>query len=237
MDQQQQPRPYQLFMLGLCIYVLIALAADTFFNLSDAASRILYYVDNAICFIFIADFFICLSRAKNKLDYLKWGWIDLISSIPMLSYARWGRLVRIFRILRVLRGVRSVKILLMFMLEKKAQSAFLTATFISIILLVFSSIAILQFEVVPESNITTPQDAVWWAFVTITTVGYGDKVPVTMGGRIISTVLMTAGVGLFGTFTGFVASWFLDNKCDEVAEFKAVRKELAEIKEQLANRA
>lgn len=123
------------------------------------------------------------------------------------------------------------------MLEKKAQSAFLTATFISLILLVFSSIAILQFEIVPEANIKTPEDAVWWAFVMITTVGYGDKVAVTMGGRIISTVLMTAGVGLFGTFTGFVASWFLDNHCNEVAEFKAVHKELAEIKEQLANRA
>lgn len=109
---------------------------------------------------FYCGFFICLSRAKNKLEYLKWGWIDLISSIPMLSYARWGRLARIFRILRVLRGVRSVKTLLVFMLEKKAQSAFLTATFISIILLVFSSIAILQFEVTPDSNIQTPEDAV-----------------------------------------------------------------------------
>lgn len=61
-------------------------------------------------------------------------------------------------------------------------------------------------ETAPESNIKTAEDAIWWAFVTITTVGYGDRFPVTTEGRIIAALLMTAGVGLFGTFTGFIAS-------------------------------
>ena len=56
--------------------------------------------------------------------------------------------------------------------------------------------------------IISPIDAIWWAYVTITTVGYGVKYPVTTEGRIIAAVLMTAGVGLFGTFTAYVASWF-----------------------------
>jgi hypothetical protein len=51
--------------------------------------------------------------------------------------------------------------------------------------------------------------------VTITTVGYGDKYPVTFEGRIIAALLMTAGVGLVGTFTGFVASWFVEERQDE----------------------
>ena len=51
----------------------------------------------------------------------------------------------------------------------------------------------------------------WWACATITTVGYGDRYPITTEGRIVGVVLMTVGVGLFGTFTGFVASWFLQN--------------------------
>lgn len=56
-------------------------------------------------------------------------------------------------------------------------------------------------------------NALWWAYVTITTVGYGDKFPVTTEGRLIASILMTAGVGLFGTFTAYVASWFvIDNK-------------------------
>ena len=77
-------------------------------------------------------------------------------------------------------------------------------------MVIFSSIAILQVETDPNSNIKTAEDAIWWAYVTITTVGYGDKFPVTTEGRIIAAVLMTVGVGLFGTFTAFLASWFVE---------------------------
>jgi voltage-gated potassium channel len=79
-------------------------------------------------------------------------------------------------------------------------------------MLIFGSIAILQVEQDPNSNIKTAEDSIWWAFVTITTVGYGDKYPVTTEGRIIAAFLMVAGVGLFGTFTGFIASWFMGDK-------------------------
>lgn len=76
-------------------------------------------------------------------------------------------------------------------------------------MVVFSSIAILQFETLPNSNIKTAGDAIWWSYVTITTVGYGDKYPVTPEGRIIAAMLMTVGVGLFGTFTAYISSWFV----------------------------
>jgi len=76
-------------------------------------------------------------------------------------------------------------------------------------MILFSSIAILQVEQDANSNIKTAEDATWWAYVTITTVGYGDKYPVTTKGRIIAALLMTVGVGLFGTFTAYLASWFV----------------------------
>ena len=62
-------------------------------------------------------------------------------------------------------------------------------------MVIFSSIAILNLENEPESNIKTASDALWWSFVTITTVGYGDKFPITYEGRIVAAFLMTAGVG------------------------------------------
>ena len=85
-----------------------------------------------------------------------------------------------------------------------------TVSFVSILLVVFASVAVLQFEPLAEnSNIRSPQDALWWAYVTITTVGYGDRFPVTPEGRLIGGALMTAGVGLFGTFTAATAAWFI----------------------------
>lgn len=196
-------------MLGLCVYVLIALGIETLCALSESTLAILGYVDTGICVIFLGDFVRCLVTAERKLAYLKWGWIDLISSIPMLDFVRWGRIARVVRIIRVLRGVRSTRMLLAMALARRAESAFMSAAFVAVLLVTFSSIAILHVETGPEANIADGQDAVWWSVVTITTVGYGDKYPVSVEGRIIAVVLMTAGIGLFGTFTAFVASWFL----------------------------
>ncbi len=59
------------------------------------------------------------------------------------------------------------------------------------------------------ANITTAGDALWWAYVTATTVGYGDQFPVTTGGRIAGVLMLTVGVALFATFSGFLANLFL----------------------------
>jgi voltage-gated potassium channel len=91
----------------------------------------------------------------------------------------------------------------------KAKGTLNSAMLIAILMIIFSSITMIQVETDPESNITTAGDSLWWTFVTITTVGYEDLFPVTLEGRLIAVVLMTTGVGLFGTFTAYVASWFV----------------------------
>ncbi len=230
-------RPYQLFMFGLGVYVLLALAAQTFLPLSESTDAILEHVDNLICVVFFVDFWVNLFSAHNKLAYLKWGWIDLASSIPMLDMARAGRLARIIRILRAFRGIRSARFIADYWLHRRADGAFFAIALLSVMLVLFSSISILQFETGPESNIRTPQDALWWAFTTITTVGYGDKFPVTTEGRAIAAVLMTAGVGMFGSFTGLIASWILrparkDQEQD--SELARLRDQVESIQRQLA---
>ena len=143
---------------------------------------------------------------------MRWGWIDLLSSVPAIEFLRAGRAVRLIRLLRILRAFRSTKHLIHHIFRNRAQGAFTTVSIIAILLVIFSSIAILQVEDDPNSNIKTAEDAIWWAYVTITTVGYGDKYPITTEGRLIAGILMTAGVGLFGTFTAYVASWFVADK-------------------------
>ena len=130
-----------------------------------------------------------------------------------------GRIFRIFQLLRVLRAIRSIKYLSKYFLKYKIKSAFTSAALLAFFMIVFCAIAILKFEKDAKgSTIQTAEDALWWSYVTITTVGYGDKVPVTTEGRIIAAVLMTVGVGLFGTFTAYVASWFVARKEEEEEE-------------------
>ena len=227
-------RPYQLFMLMLCVYSLTALAVETFFKPSPDNVMILDVIDHVVCGIFLIDFAIGLSRASSKLEYLSWGWIDLLSSIPAYDYFRIGRLVRIFRILRVLRGIRIARILTKYLQHNRADGTILAVVFISILLLLLSSVAILQVEQVEGANINNASDALWWAIVTMTTVGYGDKYPVTTVGRIIAAVLMVGGVGMFGTLSGSVASWIL-NPVEERQEvdLDAIQNQLVAIHRRL----
>lgn len=204
-----------ILVVVLSIYILAALLVSTFFKLPAEVTKVLDLTDNVICIFFLLDFSIRFYQAENKLRFMRWGWIDLISSIPTLDFLRAGRALRLLRLLRILRAFRSTRHLVNHVFRKKAQGAFTTVSVIAILMVIFSAIAILQVENDSNSNIKTAEDAIWWAYVTITTVGYGDKYPVTTEGRVIAAILMTTGVGLFGTFTGFLASWFVAEKKKE----------------------
>jgi voltage-gated potassium channel len=232
MSRPGESTSYQVFMFALCVYTLVVLSAELFFTPGTETRQLLEYADNGICLIFIVDFGISLYRSPNRWRYLyTWGWLDLLSSLPALDVARWGRAARLARIVRVLRGVRATRILASVVLERRAQSSFLAAALIALLLVIFTSISILQLETVPESNIRTANDALWWALTTITTVGYGDRYPVTMEGRLVAGVLMCAGVGLFGMFSGFLAAWFVHpTKQKERNDLDALRDEIAELR-------
>ncbi|WP_025272577.1 potassium channel family protein [Haloglycomyces albus] len=116
-------------------------------------------------------------------------------------------------------------------------------------MLFLSSLAVLDAERDANSNINTWTDAMWWSFVTVTTVGYGDYTPVTLMGRIIAVVLMVVGIGLFGFVAATLASWITDkmktlearNHSEDEAgpgeledEVHALRKEIAELRKVLS---
>jgi voltage-gated potassium channel len=104
----------------------------------------------------------------------------------------------------------------------------MTAAVISVLLTIFSAIAMLTFETAPDSNIKTPDDALWWAITTVTTVGYGDRYPVTDEGRVVAVFLMISGVGLFAIFTGFITSFF--NESGQKEEEETVKTLIEEIR-------
>ena len=224
--------PYELYMLILSILSIALLAADTLLPLTEPTHDVLSYADAALCVLFLADFVRSLVRGPDRLRYLvRGGWLDLLSSIPTVEALRLGRVSRIARIIRLLRAMRSVRSLGTIITRKRRQSTLLAAALVSILLAVFASLAILQFETHPDSNIKTGADALWWAFATITTVGYGDRYPVTLEGRLVASVLMAVGVGLFGTLAGLAASWFLDSSDDPDNEhLDALTREVAALR-------
>ena len=198
-----------LLVIILSVYVLVVLVIDTLVKLPTETARLLTFIDDIICVFFLFEFCLRFYQADNKLKFMQWGWIDLISSIPALPFLRAGRALRLVRLLRILRAFRSTKHLIRYVFESRVKGTFTAVSIIAVLMILFSSVAILQVENQPNSNIKSAEDALWWSYVTITTVGYGDKYPVTTEGRLIAAVLMTVGVGLFGTFTGFLASWFV----------------------------
>ena len=210
LEKRSEAGPYQLFVLVLCVWAILVIGADALFALDPEIQTILLYADTVVCGIFFIDFLYSLYRAPNRRAYMiRWGWIDLLSSVQAVGYFRIGRAARIMRVVRVLRGVRSARAIAQFIVARRAQSAVLACLLLALLLLVMSSIAVLQFETVAEANIRTAEDAMWWAVSTMTTVGYGDRYPVTAEGRLVAVFLMAGGVGVFGTFSGLVASWFL----------------------------
>ena len=196
----------ELLVLVLSVYVLLSMLAELFVSMSPDMKHLLTLIDYGVCAVFLTEFFVRLYHAPSKVRFMRWGWIDLVSSIPYGALQA-GRIVRVIRIMRILRSIRELMIFLR--RRKRNTLAFLTVC-AGILTLIFSTIAVLAFEDDPASNIKSPGDAIWWAFTTMTTVGYGDRFPVTTEGRVVAVVLMVVGVAIFSVFTGLLARFFLE---------------------------
>ncbi|HTB83446.1 MAG TPA: ion transporter [Candidatus Sulfotelmatobacter sp.] len=204
---------FQIAILVLSIVVLGALGADMAFKLPKQVSEILQNLDTTVCVLLFVDFWIRFYKAESKLAFIKWGWIDLVASIPNIPVLRVGRFVRILRVIRLLRAIRATQKISSLLLKDKIQTGITSVVLSAFLLIIFCSIAILICEQQdPNANIKTAGDAIWWSVSTITTVGYGDTYPVTGEGRIVAMILMVSGIGLFGVLSGCAASFFVGSK-------------------------
>ncbi len=212
---QRSVSPFQLFILVLSFYVLSTLLADLLFDLPPDVSDLLGYIDNIVCVFFFIDFVRRLQMAEDKWRFMRWGWIDLLASVPA-SGLQAAKMVRAVQILRALRAIKSTQMIWRLLFRNRAESIVASAATATLLLVAFGAITMLLVEAPnPQSAINTPEEALWWAFVTVTTVGYGDYYPVTTQGRIVAVLLMVSGVGLFGSFAAYVGSLFIADKSDE----------------------
>ncbi len=201
---------YDLVIGILAIFSLIILITIYLGNLSSQDQAVLLYLEDALCVVFLLDFFRSLHLAPDKWGYFLrgGGWLDLLGSIPISAFAIF-RFARLFRVVRLLRKMTGGELRRMFT-RQLAQSTLLF-TLVIALLLVFtiSWLVLLAEQGAPNSNIKTYHDAVWWAFVTITTVGYGDYYPVTGWGQSLAVILMFFGLGIIGVLSSYLASTFI----------------------------
>ncbi len=158
--------------------------------------------------IFLFDFGLRLFVAPSRSFYFfhDYGWADLLAITPAF------RILRLFRIVKAYRLVRKhgISKLLYYVSVNRAESALFILIFSVIIIIQLGSFFVLVAEgSAPNANIKTATDAMWWTYVTITTVGYGDHYPVTDAGRLVGMIVMTTGVGIFATFAGYIANKLL----------------------------
>ncbi len=203
-DIKDSTRPMGLLSLILSFMALFVTSGLLFFPIDRETHQVLIGLDFIICSIFLLQLTIDLIRATNRRQYMKLHWIDFLASIPMIEPLRYAR---VFHILRVVLVLRSSKFILHQLKENRRETTVASILLLMVILITLGSSTMLFIEGKdPASNIRTGADALWWVFVTISTVGYGDHYPVTTGGKFLAVVIIVCGVGIFGMISGLITS-------------------------------
>ena len=214
-------------------FLLIINSLAVLLPLPDDAKIVLRTVNLAISVVLWADFIYLLRKSPVKRTFMvgQHGWMVLLGSIPMLRFLRiiWFHLTlkkSDYTLRDFLAGI---------VVKQDAGGTLLSVLFVAIVLFEVAVVAILSFEeTAPGSNITSISDAFWWASTTVTTGGFGDKYPVSQGGRLIAVLLMILGLALFSVITGSLAEWFrgrqLQPALERGGEAPATATAVAEIK-------
>jgi voltage-gated potassium channel len=184
--------------------------------------------------LFAADFVTRITLAQNKLKFLRTHLFDLAAVVlPMV------------RQLRVLRLITVMTLLNKKFQHKIRQRVSIYVAGVTAIVAFCASLAVLDAERHAENaSITTFGDALWWTLTTMSTVGYGDRYPVTGEGRLVAGLLMVGGIALLGVITGTIASWLVEKlrgvenaELETAQELRNLRAEIAELRAELGTRS
>jgi voltage-gated potassium channel len=201
-------------MTVLALLWLPVLVIPFVVKLPSGVSATFEAIDFTVWAAFVVEYLVKLWLTPARKTFVTHHLVDLaVIALPMLRPLRAARLLRLLTLARV--GV------VLFNALRRAKAVMshqgLHFVLLAVVLIVFACAGLaLSFEIhTPGSNIHHFSDALWWAISTVTTVGYGDRFPVTAGGRGVAVVLMLVGIGLIGVLTATVASYFVEKQADE----------------------
>jgi voltage-gated potassium channel len=179
-------------------------------TIEQIRSRVIFIhkLDFWICIIFIAEFSIRTWKEEDRKQYFKAHWLEIPGMIPftLFNISKTFRILRLFRLVRVFSLTkRFSRLFQKRFIKNELQYTALVVT----VIIIFSAYGIFFSERLVNPDIDSVGDAVWWSVVTVTTVGYGDKVPLTPLGKVIGVILMFTGIGIIGVLSGTIASRLL----------------------------
>ena len=210
--------------------------------------------DYSIWAVFAVEYLLLLSLASNRRHFVRTHVFELgLVLLPMLRPLRIARSARVLRAMRAGRAAAGAGTALAISRRQLALNGALYAPAAAGVVIVAGAVFVLDLERGAKgANITSLPDALWWAATTITTVGYGDRYPVTAAGRIVAVAIMLTGIGLLGVVTASVAAAFVRWAAepseaegeaehreqrlelnDIAAELKALREQIAELSSKL----
>ncbi|MGN6242310.1 MAG: potassium channel family protein [Motilibacteraceae bacterium] len=217
----------------LAVVFVVVLVLPLAHPLTPAEARVLQVANAVIWFGFAVDYLARLYLAPARWPFVRRHPLDLlVVVVPFLRPLRLARLARLLRLVRVYAlvvsatrraGGRAVRQVTVFV------------ALVSALILATTAVIVYDAERRGGGNIRSLGDAFWWALATVTTVGYGDRFPVTTTGRVAAGVLMLTGIALAGVLTASVAAWFV-NVVGQPAQ-AALEQEVADDQDATAQQA
>ncbi len=224
-DLRQKLNSWDWLVLVVAVVSLLLVFLETFVHIPAGTLLVLRDIDRLACGIFLTDIMVRWRREKWAASFWRWGWVDLLASIPFDPAFRTLQAIRIYRIIRLIRVLKKLQTLTG---GTSLNEKLMALPAIALVMVFFSTKLILEVERLdPTSNIKTAGDALWWALSTVTTVGYGDTFPVTTEGRIIAAVLMLIGIALFGSMSAIITSKLILPK--ETKDHDELRHEMRQL--------
>lgn len=207
-------RMFDLFIQLLILSAVVCFTIGTLPNISTRNRQILEILEYVFVGVFSMEYLLRLFFADRKLKYVLsfYGLIDLVAILPFylslgfdLKAIRALRFLRIFRILKLVRYSRALE--RFHMALRIAKEELILFLFCAVILLYFSAVGIYYFENEAQPDVfSSIPESLWWAVATLTTVGYGDIYPITVGGKLFTFVILFIGLGIVAVPTGLIAS-------------------------------
>lgn len=205
----------------MVVLALVSVALVFYYDtLSDPGlRRAILAADWAFVAIFVADFLWDLARAEDKRRFLKRNWWAPLGMVPLaVSELSALRILRLFRVLRALRAFRALAEFFSSIQRSFANAQVARLGLISGTIMLVGSVLVWLAERGSNPGLADYKEALWWAVVTVTTVGYGDVTPKTDLGRVIASGLMITGIGTIGLLAGQVGAGLIGKQPIEPGE-------------------